>query len=59
MEIEQPAPEFNPNDGPKAEAKPQRRRARAKWADLHEALAQLIEAQALASEKSKPGGPIE
>jgi hypothetical protein len=58
MEIEQPAPEFNPNDGPKTEAKPRRRRARAKWADLHEALSQLKQARALASENARPAGEI-
>ena len=54
MEIEQPAPEFNPNDGPKTEAKPRRRRARAKWADLHEALSQLKQARALAAANAGP-----
>jgi hypothetical protein len=34
-------------------------RARKKWSDLHKALAQLLEAQALASENSEPAGEIE
>jgi hypothetical protein len=45
---------------PKAEAEPQRSPARTKkWADLQSALAQLLEAQALASGKPDPAGDLE
>jgi hypothetical protein len=38
---------------------PEAPRARKKWTDLHSALAQLIEAQALASGTSEPAADLE
>jgi hypothetical protein len=52
MQIEQPAPEIKSSDGPMGATTPQPRRGRAKWASLHEALSQLKQARALATENA-------
>jgi hypothetical protein len=57
LEIAMNKPVFPKPKCAAAPIEPEAPRARKKWADLHSALAQLLEAHTIAGDGSKPGEP--